>query len=297
MNRFYRSMLFIPGNNPGMIQNASVFDADALIFDLEDAVSIDEKDAARVLVSMALETFDFKPSVCIVRVNPLDTVWGREDVLQIGKYHPDIILVPKADPEAIGTCHALLQDIEKENDFKPESIRIIALIESAYGVECATEIIKGSSRVDGILLGGEDFTADMQIRRTPEGRELFYARTRLATLCRAYGLQFIDTPYTDVNDLEGLTFDVREAVSLGATGKAAINPRQLEAIHRGFEPMESDVHWAAEVVATWQQAKEEGKGVFALHGKMVDAPVFARAEKILKQVEAVRGEELINHVE
>jgi citrate lyase subunit beta/citryl-CoA lyase len=273
-----------------MIQNASVFDADALIFDLEDAVSIDEKDAARVLVSMALETFDFKPSVRIVRVNPLDTVWGREDVLQIGKYHPDIILVPKADAESIGTCHVLLQDIEKQNGFESESIRILALIESASGVECATEIIKSSSRLDGILLGGEDFTADMQIRRTPEGRELFYARTRLATLCRAYGLQFIDTPYTNVNDPEGLAFDVREAVSLGATGKAAINPRQLEMIHQRFEPTEADVHWAVEVVDAWQQAKEDGKGVFALHGKMVDAPVFTRAEMILKQVGAVCGE-------
>lgn len=290
MSRLRRSMLFIPGNNPGMIQNAHVFDADSLIFDLEDAVSIDEKDAARVLVSMALDHFDFTPSERVVRVNPMDTVWGPEDVLQVAKYRPDAILVPKADERAVEICHRLLSEAEEEWEIPRESIRIFALIESAYGVERAGEIIKRSSRVDGILLGGEDYTADMEIQRTAKGREIFYARTRLATLCKAFNLQLMDTPYADVDDVEGLKADAAEAVALGATGKAAINPRQIDTIHRAFSPSEEEVRWAQAVMDAWEVARVQGKGVFSLEGKMVDAPVVARAQKTLEKVKKCNRE-------
>jgi citrate lyase subunit beta/citryl-CoA lyase len=278
-----RSLLFIPGNNPGMIQNAQVFGADSVIFDLEDAVSVDEKDAARILVCQALETFDFKPSERIVRVNPMDTVWGREDVKAVGEKGPDTILVPKANESAIKICHEILDDLEEKNHMPKGSLRILALIESAYGVERASEIIKMSDRVDGILLGGEDYTADLEVNRTKKGREIFYARTRLANLCKAHGIVLIDTPFADVDDMLGLKEDAKEAASLGATGKAAINPRQIDSIHEVFSPSEEEVSWAIEVVEAFEEAKKEGLGVFSLRGKMVDAPVVLRAKNILSR--------------
>lgn len=281
MSKELRSVLFIPGNTPGMVQNAGVFDADGIIFDLEDAVSVEEKDAARMLIVMALKTFSFYSKKIIVRVNPINSVWGSEDVLRIAKYHPEAILVPKADEKAIESCGMILDRVEKENGFEPESIRIFALIESAYGLEHAREIVEASPRMDGVLLGGEDYTADMGMIRTSEGGELFYARTRLANLCKAYGLEFIDTPFTDVDDFEGLAYDAMEANRLGATGKAAINPRQIESIHQAFMPTSEDIVWAEGVLEAWKQAKKQGKGVCALQGKMVDAPVVTRAEKIL----------------
>lgn len=287
MNKLRRSLLFIPGNNPGMIQNAGVFDADGIIFDLEDAVSVDEKDAARDLVSYALQALDFTGNERVVRVNPLDTEWGQKDVEVISKVLPDTILVPKATEEAIIKCHEILDRTEIDLGLALGTIRVIALIETAYGVERASEIVQSSTRVDGVLLGGEDFTADMEIERTSKGQELFYARTRLSTLCRAYKLEFIDTPYADVNDMTGFKEDLKESIRIGATGKAAINPRQIEEIHNAFTPSRESVEWAERVVQAWAEAQAENKGVFSLQGKMVDAPVVARAEKVLAKIKTL----------
>ncbi len=273
-----RSLLFIPGNNPSMVQNADVFNADGIIFDLEDAVSIDEKDAARELVVSALETFDYRDALIIVRVNPLDTVWGADDIAKVAQCGIDAILVPKADEKAIQQCAEILAESNNQ-----ENVNIIALLETAYGIECASDIIKTSELVKAVLLGGEDFTANMEVERTRSGDELLYARMKLSTLCKAYNLQFIDTPFADVNDLEGLEDDLKESIRIGATGKAAINPRQIEAIHNAFAPSVQSIQWAKEVVLAWKEAQLENKGVFSLKGKMVDAPVYVRALKTLEK--------------
>jgi citrate lyase subunit beta/citryl-CoA lyase len=277
-------MLFIPGNNPGMIQNATVFGADSIIFDLEDAVNIDEKDAARTLVSNAIRTFEFYPTECVVRINPMDTVWGEVDLRRIAQCEPDAILLPKADIKSVQECVMILDEMEELMQLQRGNIKIIVLIESAIGVEMASEIINLSSRIEAVLLGAEDLTADMGVSRTLTGKEILYARTRLAVLCKAYNLQFIDTPFVDVNNSEGLIEDIKEAVNLGATGKAAINPRQVEMIHKGFMPSELEVKWAKEVIKGWEVASQKGIGVFSLNGKMVDLPVKLRADSILHKV-------------
>lgn len=284
MNKERRSMLFIPGNNPGMVQNASIFGADSIIFDLEDAVSLEEKDAARILISNALNTFDYSPTECVVRVNPMDTIWGETDIRTIALCKPHAILLPKADINSVIKCSLLLDEIENQMDIEKNSIKIIVLIESAIGIEMASDIIKSSSRVNGVLLGAEDFTADMGISRTLSSSEIFYARSRLAVLCKAFNLPFIDTPFVDVNNSDGLFNDVKTAVNLGATGKAAINPRQIDCIHKGFMPSEHEVKWAKQVVSAWRKAKEEGLGVFSINGKMIDLPVMLRAERMLNKM-------------
>jgi len=279
-----RSLLFIPGNSPGMVQNAGVFDADSVIFDLEDAVSVDEKDAARDLVCSALEGLDFGETEKIVRINPMDTVWGKIDAEAVAKVKPHAILVPKATEEAVVACDEILSHIENEQKWTQGEIQLIALIETAYGVEFSSSIVNASSRVNGVLLGGEDFTADMEIERTRHGEELSFVRRRLSTLCKARKLHFIDTPFADVNDLEGLRLDLKTAIEMGATGKAAINPRQVEEIHKAFTPDLKSVQWAQEVVDAWDEAQLSNKGVFSLHGKMIDAPVYNRAKKLLDKI-------------
>ncbi len=280
MNR-RRSLLFIPGNSPGMIQNADLFDADGVIFDLEDAVSVDEKDAARDLVVSALETFDFDAMECVVRINPMDTPQGAVDLRALKQALPDTILVPKADEDAIRRCDHILSEIETELGMDLYTVGIIALIETAYGIEFASSIVRTSRRVNGILLGGEDFTSDMEVERTKGGMELDYARNRLATLSRAMAMTFFDTPFVDVDDPLGLLEDCKKACSIGATGKAAINPRQVRTIHEAFTPDAQTIGWAKEVLDAWKRAEAENRGVFSLRGKMVDAPVKNRAEKIL----------------
>ncbi|EGW41338.1 aldolase/citrate lyase family protein [Desulfosporosinus sp. OT] len=277
MQKLRRTMLFMPGNNPGMLQDAAILGADAIILDLEDAVSLTEKDSARILVRDAIKYIDYSQVEVVVRVNPLDTEFGPQDVDVIARVKPDTLLVPKADVEEIKLVDIMLAKIEEEEGYLVGSIKIIALIETALGLETVYEVIKASQRMVGVLLGGEDLTADLGITRTKEGEEIFYARNKVATVCRALRVDAIDTPFTDTNDYEGLTKDTARAKSLGLTGKSAINPRQIEIIHAVFAPTEVELKQALRVLAAMEEAEKEGKGVFSLDGKMIDAPVINRA--------------------
>lgn len=277
MEKLRRSMLFMPGNNPGMLQDAAILGADSIILDLEDAVSLTEKDSARILVREALKTIDFSQVEVVVRVNPMDTEFGPLDVDMIARVKPDILLIPKANEEQIKIVDTMLDKIEAEEGYLAGSIKIIALIETALGLENVYNVIQASNRIVGVLLGGEDLTSDLGIERTKKGEEIFYARNKVATACRALKVDSIDTPFTDTNDFEGLVKDTTKAKSLGLTGKSAINPRQIEIIHSIFAPTEAELKYALRVLEAMEEAKKEGKGVCSLEGKMIDAPVINRA--------------------
>ncbi|MFL0266514.1 HpcH/HpaI aldolase/citrate lyase family protein [Candidatus Clostridium radicumherbarum] len=277
MKKLRRTMLFMPGNNPGMLQNAAILGADSIILDLEDAVSIPEKDSARILVREAIKNVDYSKVEVVVRVNPLDNEFGAVDIDTIARVKPETIMVPKADEEEIKLVHEMLNKIEMEEGFEEGSIKLIPLVETAFGLENVYNIIKASKRVTAILLGGEDLTADLGIKRTKEGEEIFYARNKVATACKALKVDAIDTPFTDTNDYEGLEKDTAKAKSLGMTGKASINPRQIDTIHAVFAPTEMEIKHALRILDAMEEAKKEGKGVFSVDGKMVDAPVINRA--------------------
>ncbi|MDO0824453.1 HpcH/HpaI aldolase/citrate lyase family protein [Desulfosporosinus nitroreducens] len=277
MEKLRRTMLFMPGNNPGMLQDAAILGADSIILDLEDAVSLTEKDSARILVREAIRTIDYSQVEVVVRVNPLDTEFGPQDVDVIARVKPDTLLIPKANEEEIKLVDKLLDKIEKEEGYPPGSIKIIALIETALGLENVYNVIEASTRTVGVLLGGEDLTADLGIERTKEGEEIFYARNKVATVCRALKVDAIDTPFTDTNDYEGLEKDTAKAKGLGLTGKSAINPRQIETIHSVFAPTEDELKRALRILDAMEEAEKEGKGCCSLDGKMIDAPVINRA--------------------
>ena len=282
MQKFRRTMLFMPGNNPGMLQDAAILGADSIILDLEDAVSLTEKDSARILVRDAIKTIDYSQVEVVVRVNPLDTEFGPHDVDMIARVKPDTLLIPKADVEEIKLVDRMLDKVEKEEGYVAGSIKLIALIETAIGLETVYEVIKASKRIVGVLLGGEDLTLDLGIKRTKEGEEIFYARNKVATVCRALKVDSIDTPFTDTNDYEGLAKDTAKAKSLGLTGKSAINPRQIEIIHSVFAPTEVELKQALRILDAMEEAEKEGKGVFSLDGKMIDAPVINRAKTTME---------------
>ncbi len=285
MDRLRRTMLFVPGNNPGMLQNAGILGADSVILCLEDAVSISEKDTARILVRNAIKSINFYNSEIVVRINPLSTEFGKKDVLEIAEALPHGLMVPKATAEDIITVDEMLSQIEEEKGFKKGSIKLFPLIETAYGLENVYSIVNSSNRNVGVLLGAEDLTADLGIKRTKVGEEIFYARSKVAAACRALRVDAIDTPFTDLDDIEGFINDISKAKSLGMTGKAAINPRQIETIHDVFAPTEGEIKYAKRVIEATEEAKREGKGVFSLDGKMVDAPIIARAETIIKKAQ------------
>ncbi|WP_027625122.1 HpcH/HpaI aldolase/citrate lyase family protein [Clostridium lundense] len=277
MKTLRRTMLFMPGNNPGMLQNAPILGADAVILDLEDAVSLTEKDAARALVSGAIKTLDYSGVELVVRVNPLDTEFGHTDLETIARVKPDTILLPKATREQLQEADAIITKVEEEEGFEKGSINLFGLIETAYGLETVYEAATATKRLVGLLLGAEDLTSDFGIKRTKESNEIFYARNRFAAACRAARIDAIDTPFTDTNDYEGLRLDTEKAKSLGFTGKASINPRQIDTIHSVYNPTEAEIKHAVRVLEARDEAFAKGLGVFSLDGKMIDAPVINRA--------------------
>lgn len=277
-----RSLLFLPGNTPNMLINGSCLGADAVIFDLEDAVSPAEKDAARILVRNTMTYMDFRGCERVVRINGIDTPYWKEDLDEILPCRPDLILLPKTGSAAdIQEADAYITETEKRLGLAAGAVGLVALIETALGVENAFAIASDSPRVAALFLGAEDLTADLRCKRTKEGREIEYARTRLVTAARAAGVDVYDTPFTDVNDDEGIETDAALAKALGFTGKASISPRHVETINRVFSPSQAEIDYAYEVMETIRLAKEQGKGAVALRGKMIDAPIVERARQTI----------------
>ena len=277
-----RSLLFLPGNTPNMLINGSCLGADAVIFDLEDAVSPGEKDAARILVRNTMTYMDFRGCEKVVRINGIDTPYWREDLDEILPCRPDLILLPKTGSAAdIREADAYIAQVEERLGLDSGAVGLVALIETALGVENAFSIASASPRVAALFLGAEDLTADLRCKRTKEGREIEYARTRLVTAARAAGVEVYDTPFTDVNDDEGAEADAALAKALGFTGKASISPRHVEGINRVFSPSQAEIDYAYEVMEAIRLAKEQGKGAVALRGKMIDAPIVERARQTI----------------
>lgn len=284
-----RSMLFMPGNNAGMLLNADALGADSVILDLEDAVSPAEKDSARILVRNALKYLGYADCEIIIRINSIDTVFWKKDLDEIIPLKPDMIMPPKiSSAEDVRVIADYIKAVEEKHNIE-KSVSIIALIETALGVENAFEIAGACDRVKAIFLGAEDLTADLRCKRTKKGDEIFYSRGRIVTAARAAGIDAYDTPFTDVEDEEGLREDAEFAKSLGFTGKAAISPRHVMTINEVFSPTAEEIEYAKEVMDIIRVAKEQGKGAISLRGKMIDAPIVERARQTLEMAKALGG--------
>ncbi len=264
-------MLFMPGNNPGMLQSADVFNADAVIFDLEDSVSLDEKDSARVLVEQLVKTIPIDTEI-VVRINPFDSHFYKHDIKVMKDLPIHTILLPKASLESIKDLDSQLKD---------SSITIFALIETAQGIEDVFNILKSTNRCVGLILGGEDLCVDLNCERTKEGLEILYARTRVVNAAKALKRIVIDTPFTDTLDEVGLKNDCIYAKRLGFDGKASINPRQIDTINEVFSPTKKEIRQAIRIIEAKNNALKQGLGVFSLDGKMVDLPIIKRAEQTI----------------
>lgn len=284
--RATRSMLYIPGDSPGMIQHAPIFGCDSILLDLEDAVALSEKDSARDMVVAFLKGFDFGDLFVTVRINGADTEFFHDDLEAVIPCAPAAIRLPKCSgPEDVILADKAMTEIEKKNNIPVGTVKIHAMIETALGLEMAFAVAKASPRVSALTLGGQDFTADMGVRKTKEGRELFYARCRVAAAARAARIESYDTIWADINDNEGLLRETKEIVGLGFTGKACIHPGQIETVHKAFMPEEKELRKAERVVAAAEAAEREGRGVVAVDGKMVDGPVVARSRHLLELAE------------
>ncbi|MEG0378021.1 MAG: CoA ester lyase [Eubacterium sp.] len=287
-----RTLLFLPGNTPNMLINGDALGADSIILDLEDAVSPDEKDAGRILVRNTL--IYQRPENCeiIIRINPTDTAYWKEDLEAVVPQNPGAIMPTKVSgQEDIKRVSDYMETIEKENNMEVGSVKLLPLIETAIGVEKAYEIAACDKRVVGLFLGGEDLSADLRCKRTKESNEIFYSRTRLVCAARACQIEAYDTPFTDVEDMDGLLKDSEFAKSLGFSGKAVISPRHVEAVAAVFSPSLEEIRYAKDVVEAIEEGKRQGKGVISLRGKMIDAPVVKRAYQVLEMGRMIYGGE------
>lgn len=279
-DRLRRSRLYLPGNEPKFYPNAGLHKSDGIILDLEDSVAPSEKDAAKYLVRNALCAIDFYGAERMVRINQLPR--GLDDLHFVIPHNVHVILIPKCE-----SAQTVL-DVEEEISLIKSSRRInsgiflMPIIESALGVIKAFDIASASDNVCALAVGLEDYTADLGVERTAEGRESFYARSAIINAARAAGVQAIDTVFSDVNDMEGLRASVLEAKALGFEGKGCIHPRQVPVVHEAFAPSEKEIERAKKIIIAFNEAEKKGLGVVALGSKMIDAPVVKRARHTIE---------------
>ena len=271
----------MPGNNPNILQNASVFGADCVILDVEDSVSPSEKLAARTLIRNTLATCEFENVETIVRVNATHTPFFEQDI-ELVRARPDAIMLPKVDSaEDITRFDEIVGRIEEEEGIPKGSTLLVPIIETCRAVLNVWEIAQASDRIVALNFGAEDFSASVGCERTKGNTEIFHARNVTVLASKAIGADAIDTVFIDVDDEKGLIEDTHFAKQLGMTGKAVIHPRQIDVIHKAFAPTEEEIEYAKRVVSALADAKKKGSGVASLDRRMIDAPVAARARRVL----------------
>ncbi len=275
--RFRFSRLYLPGNTPSMFLNAGLHEPDGIILDLEDAVAPAKKDEARFLIRNALRACNFYGAERMVRINQGNR--GIEDLDYIIQHNVQIILIPKIEDAAyIKKVEQKVDMLMKKHNIT-NPIFFMPIIESALGVEMAFEIAKSSDKIIALAIGLEDFTADLGVRRTKQGNESLYARTRLVNACHAAKIQPIDSVFSDVGDMQGLSENVKTSKSLGFEGMGCIHPRQVPVIKQGFAPEPEDIEKAKKIVYAAKIAEQKGLGVVSLGTKMIDPPVVKRHMK------------------
>lgn len=273
--------MFVPGNNPGMMQDAFIYGPDSIMLDLEDSVTMAEKDAARLLVHNALKTIDYGNTEMVVRINPLNTTYGKKDVEAVVKAGVHVIRMPKTETaEEVREVEREIERVEKEIGCLGRT-KIMAAIESTLGIVNAYEIAVASERMMGIALGAEDYCANLKTQRSPEGTELLFARQQIVVAARAAGIDALDTVYSNLNDMETFRKEVELIKQLGFDGKSIINPRQIEIVNEVFAPTEKAIEKAKTIIAAIKEAEKRGSGVIAVNGKMVDRPVVIRAQRTI----------------
>jgi citrate lyase subunit beta/citryl-CoA lyase len=283
-----RSRLYLPGNNPKLMINAGIYGSDAIILDLEDSVAPDRKDEALYLVRNALRSVDFISAERMVRINQLPR--GLDDLKFIVPHKVNLILIPKCEnPEDVQKVDNVIGELLGH---KNTEIHLMPIIESAKGVVKAFEIATASENVVALAIGLEDYTADIGVPRTTEGRESLYARSAIVNAAVAAGVQPIDSVFSDISDMVALAKNVQESKALGFMGMGCIHPRQVQVINDNYSPAELEIEKAQKIVLAFEKAESDGLGVVSLGSKMIDAPVVKRAVKTIE--EAVKSGKLSN---
>jgi len=284
-DRLRRSRLYLPGTEPKYFINAALHGPDAIILDLEDSVHQSEKDAARILVRNALRAVDFGACERMVRINQLPL--GLEDLAEVIPEAPDVILIPKVEhPGQVTQVDHMISELKVRHQIN-RPIWLMPILESGLGIENAAGIAAACENVVALTIGLEDYTADLGVAKTAEGRESLYARMRLVNAARAAGIQAIDSVYGDVGDMDGLKAWGENSRAHGFEGMGCIHPAQIPVIHAAFAPKPAEIEKAQKIVSAFEEAQQRGVVVVTLGSKMIDPPVVQRALKLVTRAKSM----------
>lgn len=289
MARLRRAVHFVPGANEKMLQRSLALPADALVLDLEDSVTPEQKDAARETVTAWLKQVNFGRQERMVRINPLDTPWGVADLEVTMRGRPDSYLVPKVrTKDDLLQIDIILSRMERAYGYPPGGVKLVVI---------ATETPQGllnirdfgyCPRVDGLSWGAEDLSAAIGARRNRDEHGQFlevfrYARLMTLLAATAAGVQPIDTVFVDINDTEGLRRECLEGAWMGFTGKITIHPSQIPIVNEVFTPSAEEIAESQELLAAFEENRKAGKMAFSFKGQMVDVPHLTRARTIIER--------------
>ena len=280
MARLFRSLIFVPGNNPRFLEKAKTLSADIVCFDLEDSVPDSEKKNARNLIKGALKTRSQYISEVYVRTNSPTSGKIQDDLKEIVQKGIDGIVIPKVNNAIeLKKIEKTLALLEKKQKLQP--IGLIPSIESAEGVANTHEIASASKRISAIVFGVFDFLNDMGIEYTKQPEGAKFARAKIPIEAKAVGVYALDAIWQDLKDEKGLIEDCKIGKSLGYVGKTIIHPAQISIIHKTFHPNKTELEWAEKVCNKYEQSTKNGKGATTVDGKMIDEVHYKRAKALL----------------
>lgn len=281
-----RALLYMPGDNWKMITKSVTLGVDSICMDMEDGTAVNKKAEARATIAKALQELDFGASEKLARINSVGSGWEKDDIEAVLPYHPDGIVIPKVESfEQVEWASRIIEDAELKYGWALNSIRILIGVETAKGILNLREIA-AHPRLDAVIFGGEDFAASVGATRTRDAVELLYARQAVIVACAAFDLQAIDIVMIDYKDLEALKAEAEFGAGLGFSGKQVIHPNQVRVTQEAFTPSDKAIAYARRIVETFEASQKEGKGAYALDGKMIDMPLLKNAQKVLARAKA-----------
>ena len=284
MANLYRSILITTCANPALMEKQRTSEADVAFLELEDGVPADQKAEARARAVTALREWDYGGKERWVRINAIKSVEGMRDLMSLPEGRPEALIPGKLrGADEIIVADYILTRREEELGLPIGGIKLCPMIESGPALMDVREIIAASPRMMGVLLGSEDLSADVGIVRTHDGFELDWARGHLVMSAKAMGIKCFDVASVLLRDPQKLYDETRKSYHLGYDGKACISPSQIDAIHRGFAPQDTEIEWARRVIEANRDAEAKGISVFSLDGRMVDAPFIMHAESVLRR--------------
>jgi citrate lyase beta subunit len=277
----------MPGDERRKIEKATTLGVDCICMDLEDGTAISKKAEARAVITKAMKELDFGSSERCIRINSIGTGFEKEDLASALAARPDAIVVPKIETaEQVKWASEQIETFELANNLKLGGIRLLAGVETAKGILNLREIAESDKRLEAIIFGAEDYAASVGATRTKEATEVLYARSAVVAACAANDLQAIDMVYIDFKDIEGLRIEAEGGAGLGFSGKQVIHPKQVQVTQEAFTPSDSAIDYAKRVVESFEASQKEGKGAYALDGKMIDMPLLRNAQKVLDRARA-----------